>query len=210
MISTFGVITSGKFHATRCADIENTWGKNLEGLYFLTDTAYKKNYLTVSDKPDRASVYLKMMNGLVKMHDLRPSDWYIICDDDTFIFVKSFLEFLHIQNADDPVVVCRPGCYPDVSGIIYPGGGAGMAVSRSALSKIYEKLRTGNYIPYQWSDVTFGYIMKDSGLKAVEDGRLNPQTPAYFRIPVNAEIGKYFSFHYVSHELAYELYKFAP
>ncbi len=76
-----------------------------------------------------ATVYSKYINDY---------DWFLKCDDDSFIFVENMKIFLKDQNSSDPVTF---GCNfkPYVTGGYHSGGG-GYVLSREALSRFGPKI----------------------------------------------------------------------
>ena len=87
-------------------------------------------------KEDYQNLTPKMYNGLLETGELPLFDWYLIADDDSFVYMKNLFSFLRTKNKNKPVMYGhhlerRPG---------FLSGGGSFAISQVAFKRVIKKL----------------------------------------------------------------------
>ncbi len=185
---------------TRQENILNTWGKDIEILFYSDHEDISKNVVKVSDRTDYHSNEEKHINSLnYILQNKNGYDWYFCCDDDTFVNVENLLNF--IETADTKKIHgsifkhdenCRNPIYKVIDrSIKYPSGGAGYLIHHDALFS-FDK-----FIDYKvgFSDASFGINMHQK-FDMLDDKRFNSQPPEFYNHNF-MEMRESISYHYI-------------
>jgi hypothetical protein len=171
------VNSSHKFYKSRLVWVYKTWLKHLDGHLVTTDiineTNPNINQKSFTTLDEHTSCSIKQWEGVKYIAKYyKGYDWYLLCDDDTFINHKKLYDFASKENPDISQMYGQSfrGAYPPKPTQLYLSGGAGMLVSRVALQKIARcdtppKAPRKNNGPGENSDVKIGMIAELMGVK---------------------------------------------
>ena len=221
------VLTCPKYHQTRVTAIRNTWGQDIKVL-FLSDLIEGNDVIGYPElHVGYDNVFLKYL-ALFKRYDNFNSDWYIFCDDDTFLNVKLIKEFLSNYNCEDNICIGAK-CVLNSNGsdaygtqtgfnmssiqgadamlpVEHPSGGSGFIISKCALKNLIKYLKNNNNIGRCYkSDVTFGFWLFKAETKIINCDKFNGNTPQVLNHTPEQVINN-FSYHYVTEDLMKHLY----
>ena len=176
---TFGLMTSQNTK-DRAAAILLTWGKDIPNLYFVTDEESKESrFLNLSkgrpgifkptDYRSNTEKQIELIKYLAK--ECKPTPWYFLGDDDTYIYVDHVLELLKDKKSRKPVYAGKMinYCQWDPS-LIYASGGAGFILNKKALKLLAKqwsnkKFTEEHIINNIYADVAQGFALKEQGVK---------------------------------------------
>lgn len=169
-----------------------TWGHDQNVLFYGDyDDA---NVIKVSDKTDYSSGEDKQINIINEFPlDRLVYDWYIFCDDDSFINTSMLPSFL---SKLDPWVVhgmTGNGYDPDKT-LFYCYGGAGIFMSRNMLHSMRGTLTHNDVI---WGDVSLGMNMRRLGISTCNHEDIcHTQPPSTYKLKRD-QVKDHVSFHYI-------------
>jgi hypothetical protein len=175
------IMTSDKTLDTRGMAVWKSWAKYCNITYFGCNCTKKnvvyKDYLTgtknVTNSNELPILYLEIEEVYMKMakkamdllrvsnkHFGLDNEWYLMADDDTFIFFDNLLNFIKDKEINEPLVYG----YNLVNWHVksgYPQGGAGILFTRESMKRLYKQLNEGkcNYTD-GYSDVSVGLCME--------------------------------------------------
>jgi hypothetical protein len=177
----------------RYETILNTWGRDVDFLFYSDHEDLKKNIIKVSDNNTYSSGQEKQINIINNLpEDKLNYDWYVFVDNDSFINtfkIKDFIKTLNTNNVYGEL--CN--CWPVNKNLYYALGGAGIFISNENLKKIKGHL---THNPVIWGDVSLGINLDRLGIKMVNSELLHSQLPKHYEIKDN-EVKNHISFHYV-------------
>ena len=225
------IVTCEKYHDSRVKSIEETWGKDIETI-FLSDINDNDKFIGFPELPTGyENLWMKFAKFFMSFNFT--DDWYLICDDDTFINVDNIKKLAKKENQDNPICfgfMCylKEGALDEfnnytgfplqsISGhqtnlpIVYPSGGAGFLINKSAVIRIQNYLnslsRIGISIPQAYnSDVAIGFWIRNSNVEFVKVDGFCPQNPENMEHEYS-QIPKSYTYHYITPERMYELKK---
>lgn len=91
-------------------------------------------------------------------------DWFLIVDDDTFIFINNLYKFIRARSSNKPKTYGYNFKKNIHSG--YHSDGAGILITRESLSRIYKSIRNHKCdFKKGYSDIALGECAKLSGVK---------------------------------------------
>jgi hypothetical protein len=143
---TIFVHTCGVYEHSRASKIFETWG-NRDDVIFITDTTKStlKNNICIGEYP---AGYTYHPENVIKMFNLfisnfTDSEWYMIVDDDTYVYVDRLLEFLDFYDANDCLMLgdflnWTSNNNLDLTYDKWIGGGAGIIFTRSCVRKFLD------------------------------------------------------------------------
>ena len=147
-------------------------------------------------------------------------DWYYFCDDDAYVYTSRLEQYLGTLPASEKVATgypydfCPRTDYQPLVGegsqvpVHYFGGGAGFALSRSAVIALFDYISSNPCPPYAgFSDVSFGFWMRATGVRLIDSQLFRPQRPCDEH-HLEAEIRQHVAYHYVDPELMKQLESF--
>jgi glycoprotein-N-acetylgalactosamine 3-beta-galactosyltransferase len=170
----------------------------------------------------------KMIALFTKIHETQEInyDWFIIADDDGYIFMDNFYKFIATKNPLEPMM------YGSLLTVVVPGGyitgGPGIVITRESMLRVSKKMAAKECYADKFSDVTLGLCAKKLGIgineakDATDKYRfhnLGPEVmyrgpfPGFIKATTNhtGVIGKNccsldsIGFHYVTPEKMYEI-----
>jgi len=217
----FVILTCEKYHDNRVESIRKTWGKN-QDIWFLSDFNQGDDIIGF-DYLQRGyeNIWMKYSEFLKNLSSIE-HDWYFFTDDDTFVNIDNINQLLKNYNSSDAICIGHVGALnsngTDMDGnftgfpmqtiigkdtnlpLYYVSGGAGFILSKKSMNLICEYIRSLNSyeIPRSYNgDVTFGFWMRNSGIK-VQDilgfWWTNPNELNHTK----EQIQKSYTYHYVN------------
>jgi hypothetical protein len=199
------VYTSGKT-SKRMRCINKTWGKNLDNLYFFTDTdVYKDNVIKCTDDDTYDSNVEKNLCA-IKYAQENDFDWAFFVGDDVYVFVDNFMRYIETKNSGVKSVYGEiiHGTWPKDRTLSYLCGGGGILFPKSSLNEIVNVMEEPeSYRDFKYADVVIGLLMKKSGLNMVDVELLikgNP--PEYYNI---TKPERYIAFHFINTEEQFDM-----
>ena len=218
VLMTIGIISTKKYHSSRCNSILETWGKELNNLFFITDAWEKRDnrFLKVTSKSDYKHAYIKTIEAIKRFVLFEEqTDWYLICDDDTYINYNNLISFIAGKDPNYPILYGQvENTWPSDPSLYYCLGGAGYVISRRALERLYiEILEQKNFRQYctDFNDVIIGQFCRNKKIKSIHCNLFHGQKPnhsdyKYQNLEDIKNLKKQISFHYLNIEEFKELH----
>jgi hypothetical protein len=208
----FIIITCEKYHNDRLQAVKQTWGRG-QNCKFLSDVSIGEDIIGYPNLTKGYEfIYLKYIEYIKQMTNFE-SDWYMFTDDDTFVNISNIDELLSKNDHNNPICIGRLGrinpgelSFPlyTISGnntslpINYCSGGAGFILSKKSMMLISDYIKNENDIPRcYYSDVTFGFWMRNAGVEIVAIDRFEATNPDALGHS-DGEIKKSYTYHYVN------------
>ena len=131
------VMTSPQNLDKKAVHVRNTWGRRVNKLLFMS-SAWNSSFPTVGLNVSEGREHLtaKTMQAFryVYEHHFHDADWFMKCDDDTYVIVENMRYMLSDYDPRDPIyfghifkVIVKQG---------YASGGAGYVLSKEALRRL--------------------------------------------------------------------------
>ena len=181
-----------KNHEHRMNNILETWGKNVDVLFYSDHEDIKNNVVKVCDRSDYASGQIKAIKILhllsKKMHQY---DWYFFCDNDTFVNTYKLHEYLQtacINSIHGQII----NCWPNDKNLSYPSGGAGYLVS----NRIIQKLSDADFNNTIYGDVSIGLNIRNKKIEMINSPLFHSQRKEYYDISEDL-VKDNITFHYI-------------
>jgi hypothetical protein len=195
--------------------VVNTWGKDVDFIFYADCDDEEKKIIKVSDDTSYSSNEAKHVNVIKYLFDNDYQyEWFFFCDDDTFVNTKKLEE--NLNNFDKEKIIGQKlkGTWPTDTNLEYCSGGAGYLINKNILEKIAPMITikdTG------YSDVTLGLSIIELGLKVVNqipklvtqiehNEKFNGQSPTYYNIDISS-IKDVFTYHYIDSQTMVEMYE---
>ncbi len=204
---TYIVTTTGKYHDTRVRAITESWAADRKGDVLFMSDAPSSNpaVLNLECGSDYTSATIKALKGLwvLKGTSFGDSDWVVVCDDDSLMLPDRIDNLLRDKDPRcDACYGCRINTYPEMPELFYPQGGAGYAISKALLQKMFDQIP--NAPLYSWSDVTIGVIIKKLGVEITHVQGFYSNAPEAYAATDPGVLESMFrhaySFHYIQPE----------
>ncbi|ORY45160.1 hypothetical protein BCR33DRAFT_716492 [Rhizoclosmatium globosum] len=107
------------------------------------------------------------------------ADWYIMFDDDSFVFLENLAAYLHSRRKP-PILHWPINRFKGCDGPRFAQGGAGIVISRGALSRANIDACTLKYKSCWAGDIRVGLCMRDAGV-------LVQHREGFYGLPPNAQ-----------------------
>lgn len=183
----------GKSCVDRVDNILNSWGKNVDVVFYSDYENLNKNVFKVTDKSGYWDLEEKHINGFKFLkNNLKEYEWYFFCDDDTFVNVKKMDDFLKTAN-EDIVYGYLINCWPVLPLLHYPSGGGGVLIHRNILNKIIDGLMVKGT---KFADVTLGLNLYEQGIKVSNCEFLHSEKPQHYGIEYQ-QVREHITFHHI-------------
>lgn len=184
--------------------IVNSWGKDVDYIFYADCDNEEKKIVKVSDDSTYSSNEPKHINVIKYLieNDYQ-YDWFFFCDDDTFVNTKRLennLENFDVEKINGYVL---KGTWKKDLTLNYCSGGAGYLIHKTLLTKISETIKTTDS---GYSDVSLGLCAKDLNIEYNHNEDFRSQNPDYYKVDKTL-IKDIFTFHYISSELMVEMYE---
>jgi hypothetical protein len=183
--------------------VVNSWGKDVDFLFYADCDNEEKKIVKVSDDSTYSSNEPKHVNVIKYLieNDYQ-YEWFFFCDDDTFVNTKNLEQ--NIDNFDKNKITgsILKGTWGKDRTLDYCSGGAGYLINKSLLieiSKLIKNCGSG------YSDVSLGICVRDNEFELYNDEKFNSQNPDYYERKIDT-IKNMFTYHYVSSDTMIEMY----
>lgn len=183
--------------------IVNSWGKDVDYLFYADCEDVSKKIIKVSDDSTYSSNEPKHVNVIKYLieNDYQ-YEWFFFCDDDTFVNTKkleSYLDFFNQEKISGSVIKTW-GKDPNLE---YCSGGAGYIIHNSVLKKISEFI---NVKQTGYSDVTVGLYAKELNIGFDNYDGFKSQDPKHYNVD-KSTIKDMFTYHYIPSKEMSEYYQ---
>jgi hypothetical protein len=183
----------GEVCINRVDNVLNTWGQNVDIVFYSDYENINKKVYKVTDKKGYWDLEEKHVNGFKFLkNNFTDYDWYFFCDDDTFVNTKKMNEFLQICDENTVYGYLLSG-WPVMTSLHYPSGGGGVLIHKTILEKIIDKIRVRNT---GFADITLGLTLFDENIKTVNCEFLHSEHPNHFGISYE-NIKEHITFHHI-------------
>jgi hypothetical protein len=224
----FYILTCKKYYDTRLKAIKETYLKRIvppNDFIFLSDNFGTFEDKTISFDVDNSyeSAGIKFKHLIKHLYNnMNDFDYYVCCDDDTYIFIDRFLKYIEpFKSYDKPICICnlfhiKEGDDPKnkVWGdncklpIEYPQGGSGFIYNNKALIQVGGYLNSNSNPPMSsYGDISHGFWFRESGVALIKTDLLKAYTPEMEKHS-DKMIKEHLSYHYLKPEDFYGLEKF--
>ena len=107
-------------------------------IYYLTSKTNKeKRHFGWNCMDDCQNITWKYIHFIKNMNDIFSYDWYILIDDDTFVFIQRLKTLLNLYNKDDLYYIGNELDHIKNEFCLYMSGGGGYAISNGLYKLIY-------------------------------------------------------------------------
>lgn len=170
-------------------NILNTWAKDIDCIFYSDHQL--DIILKVTDRDDYLSNEIKTINIINQLPEkYLEFDWYLFCDDDTFVNTKLLKE--NINNFDkNEVVGSMMNYWPNDRSIYYLSGGAGFLMHKNIYLKIRNNISIYNT---GYNDVSLGIFYRNNNIKIADSKLFNSQPPDTYSI---SDVHNFITFHYI-------------
>jgi len=160
------VLLHGSINPQRYYNVKESWGKNVDCLFYSDHNDVDKNIIKVSDRTDYHSNEEKHINSLHYVStNIKDYEWFFFCDDDTFVNTQK-LEGL-LDTFDKNSIhgsLLDEGNWPMDKSLNFCSGGAGYLIHSELLTNIIEHIKILNT---GCSDVTLGLHLRTLNIKSI-------------------------------------------
>ncbi|KAK7012060.1 glycoprotein-N-acetylgalactosamine 3-beta-galactosyltransferase 1-like isoform X1 [Biomphalaria glabrata] len=131
------VMTNPNNIHTKARHVKATWGKRCNVLLFMSSRADRDlPALALNVQEGRDNLWAKTKEAFKLIHSkyLETADWFIKCDDDTFLVLENLRYFLQDKSPSEPVYYGRK--FKPIVQQGYMSGGAGYVLSKESLVRL--------------------------------------------------------------------------
>jgi hypothetical protein len=176
----------------RYDNVINTWGKNINHIFYSDYEDIGRNIIKTSDKTGYYSLEEKMLNVVKTIYEnFKDYEWFLFCDDDTYINVKKL--FLELPNFNKDFVygqILLHG-WRENPEVIFCSGGAGTLIHKNNLEKIQNNITNHNI---GIADVSFCMNLTKNNIKIIHSNLFYNNTPQSIGLE-KINYNNYISFH---------------
>jgi hypothetical protein len=188
------VVLHGSANSHRYHHVMNTWGKNVDVLFYSDSEDLDKKIIKVSDRTDYRSAEDKHVNVFKFLYKEKNNyEWFFFCDDDTFVNTPKMDQFLVNLNQNEVYGSVLSETWPDDRSLKYCSGGAGYLIHRNLLVSISDHIKNMNT---GYSDVTLGLCLREMGIIITDSDYFKSQSPEFYNIDID-NVKNYITFHYI-------------
>ena len=183
--------------------IVNSWGKDVDFLFYSDCDNEEKKIVKVSDNTTYSSNEPKHVNVIKYLieNDYQ-YEWFFFCDDDTFVNTKNLenhLDFFDKEKISGSVIKTW-GRDPNLE---YCSGGAGYMIYHLTLKKLSESITVRDT---GYSDVTVGLYAKELSISFDNYDGFKSQDPKFYKVD-KSTIKDIFTYHYIPSKEMDEYYQ---
>jgi hypothetical protein len=182
--------------------IVNSWGKNVDFLFYSDCDNEDKKIVKVSDNSSYSSNEPKHINVIKYLveNDYQ-YEWFFFCDDDTFVNTKNLENNLDLFDKDKINGSVLKDTWPQDRSLVYCSGGAGYLIHKTLLPIISKTIKLGS----GYSDVSLGICAKELNIGFINHDGFKSQTPNFYKVEKTL-IKDIYTFHYIKPDLMNEMY----
>ena len=182
--------------------IVNSWGKNVDFLFYSDCDNEDKKIVKVSDNSSYSSNEPKHINVIKYLveHDYQ-YEWFFFCDDDTFVNTKNLENNLDLFDKDKINGSVLKDTWPQDRSLVYCSGGAGYLIHKTLLPIISKTIKLGS----GYSDVSLGICAKELNIGFINHDGFKSQAPNFYKVEKTL-IKDIYTFHYIKPDLMNEMY----
>jgi hypothetical protein len=174
--------------------VVNSWGKDVDYIFYADCDNEEKKIIKVSDDSTYSSNEPKHINVIKYLIENNYQyEWFFFCDDDTFVNTKNLEHDFSIFEKDKVNGSILKGTWSKDTTLNYCSGGAGYLIHKSLLEIISKNIKSGDS---GYSDVTLGLCLREMGIENKNFDEFHSQAPKYYKME-NSKIKDVFTFHYV-------------
>ena len=182
--------------------IVNSWGKNVDFLFYSDCDNEDKKIVKVSDNSSYSSNEPKHINVIKYLveHDYQ-YEWFFFCDDDTFVNTKNLENNLDLFDKDKINGSVLKDTWLQDRSLVYCSGGAGYLIHKTLLPIISKTIKLGS----GYSDVSLGICAKELNIGLINHDGFKSQPPDFYKVEKTL-IKDIYTFHYIKPDLMNEMY----
>lgn len=193
----------------RRISIKETWGNNLNHMFFSDESIPSDNVIKVTDDDSLYSNVPKM-EGCFKWAHESNGEWFIFGDDDMFVFPNRLRNYIYsgklntnfvygfilskFTDSPNPIFIK----YPDLS---YPSGGAGCIIHKNVVDSIWDKIKRDTEY---YSDVNVGICLLNNNITLIHETKFHQLN---YKDYDSKELESALTFHHMSTNDVYGIYK---
>lgn len=197
-MKTLFCIIHTQHQSDRYYNINNSWGNSIDYIFYSDHEDVSQKTYKVSKRSDYYSGQEKQIYIFRLLSErFNNYDWYIFCDNDTFINVNLLHYHIRQNKFDtDKVHGSIINYWPQDTTLYYPSGGAGFIMSKYIVHKLFNNdLMIHDNLPF--GDVALGLNCRRLGIQFQNNDLFRSQSPEFYNISDN-DVHKYISFHYIT------------
>ena len=163
------ILTCERYHTTRVDWQRSTVFKNIpaEDLYYLGHKHDPANRFFSWGAPDDYRNLPYKFHDCFKYMDISGYDWYVLIDDDTYVYHDRMVEHLSLYRQDKPIGIGRRLDHiGHTKWGYYLSGGAGTALSADLYHRMCRYIRThlpGEVVRHWCADICLSLWLRDVG-----------------------------------------------
>lgn len=184
--------------------VVNTWGQNVDFLFYSDCENEEKKIVKMSDDTSYKSNESKHINVLKYLIEKDYQyEWFFFCDDDTFVNTKNLENNL---DSFDPTKITGNllvGTWNKDLTLSYCSGGAGYLIHKNLLTEIFKVIRITDS---NYSDVSLGICAKELNIEFSNHKGFKSQSPEFYE-ETFSDIKDNFTYHYIAPLGMVEMYQ---
>jgi len=182
--------------------IVNSWGKNVDFLFYSDCDNEDKKIVKVSDNSSYSSNEPKHINVIKYLVENNYQyEWFFFCDDDTFVNTKNLENNLDLFDKDKINGSVLKDTWLQDRSLVYCSGGAGYLIHKTLLPIISKTIKLGS----GYSDVSLGICAKELNIELINHDGFKSQPPDFYKVEKTL-IKDIYTFHYIKPDLMNEMY----
>jgi hypothetical protein len=182
--------------------IVNSWGKDVDFLFYSDCDNEDKKIVKVSDNSSYSSNEPKHINVIKYLVENNYQyEWFFFCDDDTFVNTKNLENNLDLFDKDKINGSVLKDTWLQDRSLVYCSGGAGYLIHKTLLPIISKTIKLGS----GYSDVSLGICAKELNIGLISHDGFKSQTPDFYKVEKTL-IKDIYTFHYIKPDLMNEMY----
>jgi hypothetical protein len=182
--------------------IVNSWGKDVDFLFYSDCDNEDKKIVKVSDNSSYSSNEPKHINVIKYLVENNYQyEWFFFCDDDTFVNTKNLENNLDLFDKDKINGSVLKHTWPQDRSLVYCSGGAGYLIHKTLLPIISKTIKLGS----GYSDVSLGICAKELNIELINHDGFKSQPPDFYKVEKTL-IKDIYTFHYIKPDLMNEMY----
>ncbi|KAL5006244.1 hypothetical protein ScPMuIL_015050 [Solemya velum] len=161
------VMTAPQSLETKAIHVKKTWGKRCNKIIFFsseTNLTFPTIGLNISEGRDHLTAKTRGAFNYIYKHHFDEADWFIKCDDDTYVILENLRYFLSNEDTNTPIYFGHH--FKTIVKQGYFSGGAGYVLSKEALRRLSLNHSVACRQDGGAEDAEIGACMQNLGVKA--------------------------------------------